>query len=383
LTSTEVTGETSIDASTTEAEITTNYDKATNDLKALYNSYLETDKTNAKKIIDNKATDSKVLIDSYSYSTDEEKTSLKKSIDDEVLAKKESRTDATTGEDIAALLTAATKGIDKTVSDSFALEKERADKEIEDKATASKEHINKMTSLTEKQKQDAIAEINNKVTTAKASVSSATTDEEVKAAVSTLVTDLGTVVDANLTTDKTNAKKEIEDKAAEVTQIITDSSNLSDEEKKALKDEVTAASKTATDAINASSDEDGVDKAVTEGKKPLAQISGKVAIIDETNKAIKEIGALTGLTEADKKALEAEIDSAKTSGTDLTTQDVALSFGTSASDATTTNVSAKYDKNGTDYPVEFSNKKTYFRIENNSSAELSLTYIKLTYAYSI
>ncbi|MEG3315431.1 DUF1542 domain-containing protein, partial [Streptococcus suis] len=185
--------------------------------------------------------------------------------------------------------------------------------DIDKVATEKVAEINAST-LTDEEKADKIAQVENAKTAAHTAIDAATTNDEL----AKTVTDGETAIAAVDTTSakKADAKKNLEDAYNAKKDAITNS-GLTAEEKDAKQAELDKAKEDADKAIDAATDNAGVDTALEAGKTAIAGIdtstSPKKAAAKEELKAAAEdakkaIDANDNLTDAEKQAAKDAVD---------------------------------------------------------------------------
>ncbi|MEG3336219.1 DUF1542 domain-containing protein, partial [Streptococcus suis] len=185
--------------------------------------------------------------------------------------------------------------------------------DIDKVATEKVAEINAST-LTDEEKADKIAQVENAKTAAHTAIDAATTNDEL----AKTVTDGETAIAAVDTTSakKADAKKNLEDAYNAKKDAITNS-GLTAEEKDAKQAELDKAKEDADKAIDTATDNAGVAKALEDGKSEIDAIntttSAKKAQAKEELKAVaddakKAIDANDNLTDAEKQAAKDAVD---------------------------------------------------------------------------
>ncbi|HFU3791809.1 TPA: DUF1542 domain-containing protein, partial [Streptococcus suis] len=182
--------------------------------------------------------------------------------------------------------------------------------------TASKEKVAEInaSTLTDEEKADKIAQVENAKTAAHTAIDAATTNDEL----AKTVTDGETAIAAVDTTSakKADAKKNLEDAYNAKKDAITNS-GLTAEEKATKQAELDKAKADADKAIDTATDNAGVAKALEDGKAAIDAIdtstSAKKAVAKEELKAAAEdakkaIDANDNLTDAEKQAAKDAVD---------------------------------------------------------------------------
>ncbi|MGX7024664.1 DUF1542 domain-containing protein [Vagococcus hydrophili] len=318
------------DATEVTAQVTTSkgqMDDIYNGLVAESNKNIEQAKEKATAELTKKAEEAKKAIDALTNLSDEEKAKQKAEVDKELEAGKKAINEATTLEGITTAQTKGEGNIDKEVTDSKLQDaKNKGKKELKEKATSTKDAIDKLVGLSEEEKAKAKTEIDKLLETGLTNIDKAENADAVTTQVTTSKGQMddvynGLVTDSNKNIEqaKEKATSELTKKAEEAKKVIDALTNLSDEEKAKQKAEVDKELEAGKKAINEATTPEGITTAQTKGEANIEKVVTNSKLQDAKNAAKKElkekaeltkkaIDKLTNLSDKEKEAAKSEID---------------------------------------------------------------------------
>ena len=299
-----------IDKATTNAEV--DQAKATGTTEVTSVNPEAVAKTEAKKAIEDALKAKNDEIDARTDLTDKEKTAAKADAKKKADSAKEAIDKATTNAEVDQAKTVGTTEVNNVNPEAVA--KTEAKQAIDKALKAKNDEIDARTDLTDEEKTAAKEDAKEKADIAKQAIDKATTNVEVEKAKTVGTTEV-TAVNPEAVA-KAAAKKVIDDKLAEQLKVIANTSDATDEEKKAAADrakQLAEEAKKAIDAAKTNTDvkklqddsEVGIEKVV-----PLVEDKPKArkAIDDEVEAKKAAIDARTDISDKVKELLKVEVD---------------------------------------------------------------------------
>ncbi|MGX7024665.1 DUF1542 domain-containing protein [Vagococcus hydrophili] len=319
--------ENATDVETQENSYKDQMDTIYKELEAKDKKNMEQAKEKATADLTKKADEAKAIIDGLSNLSTEEKTKQKLAVDKELEVGTKAINDATTPEEIKTAQTTGEGNIDKVVTDSELQDaKNKAKKELEEKATLTKAAIDKLTGVSAEEKEKAKSEIEKVLEAGKKAIDDAdktdavtTQTTEHKDQMDTIYNNLSAENDKNIEQAKEKATAELTKKAEEAKIAIDALPNLSTEEKAKQKAEVDKDLEAGTKAINEATTPEGITTAQTKGENNIekevkdselqdAKNKGKKELEDKAKSTKDAIDKLVGLSDEEKAKGKAEID---------------------------------------------------------------------------
>ena len=319
--------ENATDVETQENSYKDQMDTIYKELEAKDKKNMEQAKEKATADLTKKADEAKAIIDGLSNLSTEEKTKQKLAVDKELEVGTKAINDATTPEEIKTAQTTGEGNIDKVVTDSELQDaKNKAKKELEEKATLTKAAIDKLTGVSAEEKEKAKSEIEKVLEAGKKAIDDAdktdavtTQTTEHKDQMDTIYNNLSAENDKNIEQAKEKATAELTKKAEEAKIAIDALPNLSTEEKAKQKEAVDKELEAGTKAINEAITPEGITTAQTKGENNIEKEVKDSELQDTKNKMKKEleekakstkdaIDKLVGLSDEEKAKGKAEID---------------------------------------------------------------------------
>ena len=261
-----------------------------------------TAKDAAKQAVQAAAALKKDQISKNNALTEEEKAEATRKVEEEVTKANQAIDAAETNDDVTAKQTAGTQAI-SGVSET-AKAKPAAIKEVEDAAEAKKQRIQANGGLTEEERTQAIAKVNEELAKATAAIQRATTQGDVTGEQTKGIAAINNVAETPST--KTEAKDAIERAAETQRQAIQARPDLTQDEKDAAKEQVTQAAATATKAVEDAPNQTAVEAAKTNGTSTIAGINPAAKVRPDAIKAVEAAADAKKRAITDNKELTAE-----------------------------------------------------------------------------
>ena len=299
-----------IDRATTDEEVEQTEINGTTEVKAVDPQPVA--KTAAKKAIDEVLKAKNDEIDARRDLTDEEKIAAKAEAKAKADAAKEGIDIATTNAEIDQIKKNGTTEV--TSVNPEAVAKTEAKEAIDEILKSKNDEIDARTDLTDEEKTAAKEEAKVKADAAKEAIDKATTNAEVAQAKANGAKEVASVDPEALV--KSVAKKAIEDKLAEQLKVIANTTDATDEEKKAAADLAKQLAEVAKKAIDAARENADVKKLQDNSKVGIEEAVPFVEDKPNARKAIDEevkakkaaIDARTDISDKVKELLKAEVD---------------------------------------------------------------------------
>ncbi|MCK8626509.1 DUF1542 domain-containing protein [Apilactobacillus kunkeei] len=287
---------------------------------------VDTQKANAKSQLDAQAAKIKSDIENDATLTNDEKNAQIAKVDSDTSAGKQAIDNAA---DADCINKATKDSNDQIASDhqagtSVNSQKDSNNANLDAEATKVKNQIDADVSLTSAEKAEQKNNVENVKSTAQSKIDSSVNADDIKSAYDQGIKDIDAQYvpgKTSLADQKTNAKAQLDAKAAKVKQDIANDATLTQIQKNEQIAMVDADKEFAETAIDGAKDADAVNKAISDGNKnidsdhqpgkPLAdqKANAKAAIQAEANKIKSEIDADSTLTSADKAAQKDKVDS--------------------------------------------------------------------------
>ena len=316
-----------IDSDAKKAQDAINNAKTNEDVKkAVDDGKLVIDKDVANAAIDNAVAGKKDAI-SKSPLTDEEKAALNNEVDEKAKAAKEAINKATTPEAVTTAQENGIKNINDTEVPTESVAKEAAKKAVAEAADAKNKAIDS-SNLTDEEKAALKQEVSDAQTAANTAIDNATTNAAVTQAQNNGIDKINSIEVSDKSAAKDQATTDLNNAVDEAKKAIDQDNNLTDEEKQAAKDQIDSDAKKAQDAINNAKTNDDVKKAVDDGKLAIDKDIANAAIDNAVAGKKAEISK-SPLTDEEKAALNNEVDqkaqAAKESINNATTPEAVIS----------------------------------------------------------
>ncbi len=267
---------------------------------------LDDQKSDAIKALEAKAAETSKAIDDDPTLTTEEKEAQKAKVAEELRAAVQNVKDATDADGVNAARDAGLVDIAAQHVPGTDLDKQKSDaiKALEAKAAETSKAIDDDTTLTDAEKAAQKANVADALKKAKDSVNAAADADGVNAARDAGLADIAAqhVGGTDLDKQKSDAIAELQRKAAETSKAIDDDTTLTNAEKAAQKAAVAAELKKATDAVNAAADADGVNAAKDAGLAAIEACHVGGTALDEQKQAAKDA------IDAEAAKVKAQID---------------------------------------------------------------------------
>ncbi|WP_251575486.1 DUF1542 domain-containing protein [Limosilactobacillus agrestimuris] len=220
----------------------------------------------------------KAAIDQDTNLTEDERNAAKAQVDSDASAAQEAINNATTNDAVTSAVTAGKVTIDKTVANAAI-----------DNAAAGKKAEIAQSSLTTDEKKALDDKVAQEVTTAKNAIAKATTPADVTTAQKNGVKTINDINVPSTSTQKDEAKDNINKAAADAKKEIDQDTNLTEDERNAAKAQVDSDASAAQEAINNATTNDAVTSAVTAGKVTIDKTVANAAIDNAAAGKNKEI----------------------------------------------------------------------------------------------
>ena len=311
-----------IDDATKDADVTTAKNTGVEKINNINVSTTSATKSAAKAAIDQAAKTKDDAIDASNL-TDEEKDTLKKTVDAEGQKAKDKIDAATKDADVKTAQTNGEKAIN-AVEIPASVSKTDAINAI-NAALADKKAAINGTNLTDEEKTALVNQAQKLDDDAIANINKATTNDAVKTAKENGVEAINAVEIPTASKTKNDANSDLDNTADAAKKAIDETSGLTDDQKQTAKDQIDTAVGDAQENIKKASDNQGVADAKDAGKLAIDKVSAKAAIDAALNNKKSAI-AKAPLTAEEAKPLndlvDQEADAAKAAIDDATTNAV-------------------------------------------------------------
>lgn len=204
---------------------------------------------------------------------------------------------ATTQNDVTAALTAGKVNIDKVVANAA----------IDNAAAGKKAEISNATGLSSDHAATLNSDVDEAVKAAKQAITDATTQDGVAAAQTDGVNKIN-AIDVTTVANQDKSTAAIDQAAQTTKQAIDQDTNLTPDQKQAAKEQIDQDAKQAQEIIDQATTDGAVKDAVDNGQLTIAKDVAK-ATIDNAAAGKKAAINAAGLTDAQKAALNSEVDS--------------------------------------------------------------------------
>ncbi|MDE8190236.1 DUF1542 domain-containing protein [Erysipelothrix rhusiopathiae] len=292
-----------------------------------------------KSHLDAEAKKAKEVIDKLENLSQTEKDDAKKLIDETVSDTSKELDKATTPSDINTIYNQGKTDIGNVVIKAELDDaKTKAIKDLNDKAEEVRKLIADKPALTDQQRSDANDEINKTLAEAIKRIEDTTVINEVPDNLKTGIDELDAIEqkyeaknNENLDKKKEDSKSDLDKKAEDAKKEIDKLPNLTDDEKQKAKDDIDQKNQDGKDAIDQSNDPKEIDKVIDTTDKGINDIVDDNKLLDTKNKAKddldkkaedakKEIDKLPNLTEDEKQKAKDDVDQKTKEGKDAIDQ---------------------------------------------------------------
>lgn len=220
----------------------------------------------------------KEAIDQDTNLTEDERKAAKDQVDSDASAAQEAINKATTNDAVTSAAAAGKVTIDKTVANAAI-----------DNAAAGKNKDIDGSSLTDEEKNGLKTQVTQAVKTAKDAISAADTEQAVTTAQKSGVDAIDGIKVPSTSTQKDQAKDNINKAADDAKKEIDQDTNLTDDQKQAAKDQIDNDAKNAQKAIDDAKNDTDVNNAINDGKLAIDKTVANAAIDDAAAGKNKEI----------------------------------------------------------------------------------------------
>lgn len=220
----------------------------------------------------------KAAIDQDTNLTEDEKNAAKAQVDSDAQTAQEAINKATTNDAVTSAATAGKVTIDKTVANAAI-----------DNAAAGKNKAIDGSSLTDEEKNGLKTQVAQAVKTAKDAISAADTEQAVTTAQKNGVDAINGINVPSTSTQKDQAKDNINKAADDAKKEIDQDSNLTDDQKQAAKNQIDSDAKSAQNAIDDAKTDTDVNNAINAGKLAIDKTAANAAIDNAAAGKNKEI----------------------------------------------------------------------------------------------
>ncbi|URQ76995.1 DUF1542 domain-containing protein [Erysipelothrix rhusiopathiae] len=292
-----------------------------------------------KSHLDAEAKKAKEVIDKLENLSQTEKDDAKKLIDETVSDTSKELDKATTPSDINTIYNQGKTDIGNVVIKAELDDaKTKAIKDLNDKAEEVRKLIADKPALSDQQRSDANDEINKTLAEAIKRIEDTTVINEVPDNLKTGIDELDAIEqkyeaknNENLDKKKEDSKSDLDKKAEDAKKEIDKLPNLTDDEKQKAKDDIDQKNQDGKDAIDQSNDPKEIDKVIDTTDKGINDIVEDNKLLDTKNKAKndldkkaedakKEIDKLPNLTEDEKQKAKDDVDQKTKEGKDAIDQ---------------------------------------------------------------
>ncbi|MDT9605572.1 DUF1542 domain-containing protein [Lactobacillus johnsonii] len=259
----------------------------------------------AKKAVAEAAEAKNNAIDSSNL-TDEEKAALKQEVTEAQNAANQAIDNAATNAGVTEAQENGIKAIDNVTVPAESATKEAAKKAIAEAAEAKNNAIDS-SNLTDEEKAALKQKVTEAQNAANSAIDNATTNAAVTEAEENGIKAIKAIEVPTKSAAKDQATTDLNNEVEDAKKAVDQDNNLTDEEKQAAKDQIDSDAKKAQDAINNAKTNDGVKKAVDDGKLVINKDVANAAIDNAVAGKKAEISN-SPLTDEEKTALNNEVD---------------------------------------------------------------------------
>lgn len=270
--------DTAIDNAKTNTAVTKAKDTGISNIQNIEIPTKSTSKEKATADLTTAVDAAKAAIDQDTNLTKDEKNAAKAQVDQDASAAKEAINKATTNDAVTSAATAGKVTIDKTVANAAI-----------DNAAAGKNKAIDGSSLTDEEKNGLKTQVAQAVKTAKNAISTADTEQAVTTAQKNGVDTINGINVPSTSTQKDEAKGNINKAADDAKKEIDQDSNLTDDQKQAAKNQIDSDAKNAQKAIDDAKTDTDVNNAINAGKLAIDKTVANAAIDDAAAGKNKEI----------------------------------------------------------------------------------------------
>ena len=243
----------------------------------------------------------KAAIDQDTNLTEDERKAAKAQVDSDASAAQEAINKATSNDAVTSAATAGKVTIDKTVANATI-----------DNAAAGKNKAIDGSSLTDEEKNGLKAQVTQAVKNAKDAISAADTEQAVTTAQKSGVDAINGIKVPSTSTQKDQAKDNINKAADDAKKEIDQDSNLTDDQKQAAKNQIDSDAKNAQKAIDDAKADTDVNNAINDGKLAIDKTAANAALDNEAAGKDKEIANSPLTTDEQNKLRDQVANEVKT-----------------------------------------------------------------------
>ena len=267
-----------IDSETTKEEVEAAVEDARQEIE---DALLNAEKDDAKSDLDEIVQNAKDEIDASELS-DEEKNELKGKLDEVLSSAKEEIGNATSKEEVDAIVNDVRKDIEDLLngssSDEISEEKEVAVSDLENTVQNAKDEID-ASDLSDEEKNELKGKLDEVLSSAKEEIGNATSKEEVDAIVNDVRKDIEDLLNGSssdeISEEKDVAVSDLENTVQNAKDEI-DASDLSDEEKDELKGKLDEVLSSAKEEIGIAATTEEIEEVLTSAKEEIAALTEKL-----------------------------------------------------------------------------------------------------------
>ncbi|MDE8220771.1 DUF1542 domain-containing protein [Erysipelothrix rhusiopathiae] len=300
-----------LDKATTPSDINTIYNQGKTDIgNVVIKAELDDAKTKAIKDLNDKAEEVRKLIADKPALSDQQRSDANDEINKTLAEAIKRIEDTTVINEVPDNLKTGIDELDAIEQKYEAKNNENLDKKKEDsksdldkKAEDAKKEIDKLPNLTDDEKQKAKDDIDQKNQDGKDAIDQSNDPKEIDKVIDTTDKGINDIVDDNKLLDtKNKAKDDLDKKAEDAKKVIDKLPNLTEDEKQKAKDDVDQKTKEGKDAIDQSTTPKDVEDAKNTTDTAVKDIVDQSTLQDAKNKAKKDLEAKADET---KKAIDA------------------------------------------------------------------------------
>ncbi len=319
-----------VNAATNADDINTAYNKGITDIDKQYvpgKTSLADQKTNAKANLDAQADKIKNDIENDATLTQDKKNAQLAQLQTDKTAAEQAIENAQNADAINQAISGGNTKMahDHQSGDSIDSQKASAKQAIQDEANKVKAAIDADTSLTGAEKDQQKNEVNSVAKAEQAKIDGLTNVDDIHNQITQSVKDIDDVHQSGKSLDdqKAAAKSQLDAQAAKIKQDIANDETLTQADKDAQSAKVDADVKSGNDAIDNASDADSINGLIKDNKDKIAadhvshasvddqKASNKKTLEDQAAKVKQDIANDSTLTQAEKDAQTAKVDSDK------------------------------------------------------------------------
>ena len=278
VTDTQNAADTAIDNAKTNTAVTNAENTGISNIKNIEIPTKSTSKEKATADLTNAVDAAKEAIDQDTNLTEDERKAAKAQVDSDASAAQEAINKAATNDAVTSAATAGKVTIDKTVANAAI-----------DNAAAGKNKAIDGSSLTAEEKNGLKTQVTQAVKTAKDAISAADTEQAVTTAQKNGVDEINGIKVPTTSTQKDQARDNINKAADGAKKEIDQDSNLTDDQKQAAKNQIDSDAKNAQKAIDDAKTDTDVNNAINDGKLAIDKTAANAAIDNAAAGKNKEI----------------------------------------------------------------------------------------------